>query len=272
MEYRTLRPRPPLDRLVRCFWILSGGGPRPGEAAPFDRVLPDGCPEIVFHRGDPFVRRHWSERGPATQHRAACVGQLDRWIDIRPTGRVRILGVRLRPEAAGAVLGDDAARLTGRSEALAAVLGRAGASLEERVLAARTDADAVAAVEDAFLGLLARGAAPSPLARAAVDLLERSAGTRRVDDLAGDLGVSRRRLERVFASEVGLAPKRLARVLRFRRAVRILRDGGAGPAAAAADAGYFDQPHLHRDFLEFAGAPPARWAAGQGILAARFLG
>jgi AraC-like DNA-binding protein len=87
-----------------------------------------------------------------------------------------------------------------------------------------------------------------------------------VRDVAAALGVGERRLERAFDRCVGLSPKTLARVLRFREVVeRIgrLRDRGtdAGWTAIAFDAGYADQSHLIRDFRELAGVTPARYVA-----------
>ena len=70
-----------------------------------------------------------------------------------------------------------------------------------------------------------------------------------------DLG--ERRLERAFRDRVGVSPKRLARILRFRSAYVALARGGA-QAAVAFDAGYADQAHLLRDFRELAGAPPSQ--------------
>ena len=55
----------------------------------------------------------------------------------------------------------------------------------------------------------------------------------------------------------GYGPAVLRRVLRFRRAMALLREG-LGPAEVAARSGYADQPHLSRDVRAFAGVSPAR--------------
>ena len=54
----------------------------------------------------------------------------------------------------------------------------------------------------------------------------------------------------------GYGPATLRRILRFRRAVRLL-DDGLPAAEVAARAGYADQPHLHREVRELAGVPLA---------------
>ena len=52
-----------------------------------------------------------------------------------------------------------------------------------------------------------------------------------------------------------MPPKTVARILRFRRALALVR-GGADLAATAQDCGFADQPHLNREFRALAGATP----------------
>jgi transcriptional regulator GlxA family with amidase domain len=67
-----------------------------------------------------------------------------------------------------------------------------------------------------------------------------------------------------FRDQIGLPPKLLARVIRFDRAVRVLRaPGSTSLAAVAFDCGYADQAHLNRDFREFAGTSPTAFVAAQ---------
>ncbi|WKY56275.1 helix-turn-helix domain-containing protein [Nocardia seriolae] len=71
-------------------------------------------------------------------------------------------------------------------------------------------------------------------------------GRFRVEQLATDLGWSRQRLWSRFGSQLGLTPKRAARLVRFDHAVHRLVHGHS-PARVAAETGYADQSHLTRD-------------------------
>jgi hypothetical protein len=51
----------------------------------------------------------------------------------------------------------------------------------------------------------------------AISGIVRSGGQISVDQLAGDMGISGRQLERRFLSEVGIGPKLLCRILRFQQ-------------------------------------------------------
>jgi len=101
--------------------------------------------------------------------------------------------------------------------------------------------------------------------------MRRSAGSIRVADLAADVGWSRRHFSERFAREVGLPPKQAARVVRFGRATRMLREGSPGGGSPrgggwelgelAHVCGYFDQAHLTNEFKALAGCTPGTWIA-----------
>jgi AraC-like DNA-binding protein len=62
-----------------------------------------------------------------------------------------------------------------------------------------------------------------------------------------------------FESQIGLAPKRAAQLIRFDDAAHRLA-AGHGAASVAVESGYFDQSHLHRDVVAFAGVTPSALA------------
>lgn len=81
----------------------------------------------------------------------------------------------------------------------------------------------------------------------------------RIDAVACAVGADRRRLVPAFREEVGLAPKRYQRIVRFQCALRTMRAAAPAPLAAiAASCGYADQAHMSRDFREFSGLTPGR--------------
>ena len=71
-------------------------------------------------------------------------------------------------------------------------------------------------------------------------------------EVAQQVGWSARTLQRQCAAVYGYGPATLRRILRFRRAVRLL-SGGLPSTEVATRAGYADQPHLHREVRDLAG-------------------
>ncbi|MFE3193388.1 helix-turn-helix domain-containing protein [Nocardia sp. NPDC059240] len=82
----------------------------------------------------------------------------------------------------------------------------------------------------------------------------------RVGAVAEEIGWSRRHLGNRFTAELGITPKDAARLSRFGRSHRLLRDPLLPPLAeVAAVAGYYDQAHMAREWRELAGMPPSAW-------------
>ncbi|WUH98086.1 AraC family transcriptional regulator [Spirillospora sp. NBC_00431] len=168
--------------------------------------------------------------------------------------------VGLTPAGTRALLGAPMRTLTGTTAALDGLLGRRADELAERLAAAPGWAARFSVLDD----LLARWLRPVPSPDAAAargwQRLQKTAGRTRIERLAAELGVSRRRLESGFQGEVGLSPKTVARVARFQRAAQVLgaRDG---TFAAAAACGFADQPHLNREVRAMTGITPGELRA-----------
>jgi AraC-like DNA-binding protein len=262
LTYETLPAPPPLDQLVHCFWFLRGTGD--GMAQP---VVPDGRAEIVLHLGEPF--RAVTGGAPSRQATAMVSGQLTRPLTLLPSADVDVVGIRLRTASARAVLGVSQDELTDQVVDLPSV----APALARRVFAAarahRSSSRRAAAIVRALTDLVA--ASPSPVARGTAWALAApiAPDLRR---LARSLGVTTRTLERRCRTEIGVAPATLRRLARFRRAFpRLERTPVGGWARVAAESGYYDQPHMIRDFKEFAGAAPGAFFGRGAELAGAFL-
>ena len=160
--------------------------------------------------------------------------------------------------AAGGFLGVPAHLLRDDLVPLSELCGRTGACLRERLLEAATPAAALTVMEKTLCSLLAgpglAGPGPDPLVIAAAGALARGMA---VGAVADRVGLLPRTLRRRFTAQVGLTPKRFARIQRLKR-VALDLDGqdGADWAAVAFRHGYADQPHLADEFRELAGVTP----------------
>lgn len=160
-------------------------------------------------------------------------------LPVLPAG-AHVRGIRFRPAAVAAAFQTPASSLRNRTVPADRVLGSRQVHLLD-------DPDGI----DRWI----RSIEPSPRSDAAVELL----AARSVDEVAAALDVTGRHLRRVLLAGVGLPPKVYQQVVRLQRFVHAV-DAGAPLAAAAADAGYTDQPHLTRDVRRFSGLTPARLA------------
>ena len=108
-------------------------------------------------------------------------------------------------------------------------------------------------VVDLLVRRLGRARPPSDLVLWATARIDARAGAVRIDELARELGYSRKHLHACFLRDVGLGPKRYAEVRRFEHLRRRLQAGGPDLADLAVELGYADQAHLARDARRFAG-------------------
>ncbi|MFI5608659.1 helix-turn-helix domain-containing protein [Amycolatopsis sp. NPDC051903] len=176
--------------------------------------------------------------------------------ELRADGRIgECLQIRLEPAVAAAALGPD----LGEAVALADVWGRDGARFEDRLRStASWEARFALAAEFVQRRLGSRFVDPE-VARTWRRTLT-SHGRARVEGLASEVGWSRKRLWSRFRAQLGITPKRAARLVRFDHAAHLLASGGA-PADVAAASGYADQSHLHHEVRAFTGLTPAAVAA-----------
>lgn len=132
--------------------------------------------------------------------------------------------------------------------------------LGERVAGQPDRSGRVAVLERFLLGRISRmtGPAPDPIALAAVAAIDAARGSLRISALARALAISQDPLEKRFRRAVGASPKHLALLTRLRHAIE-LGQRGASWSRVAHEAGYFDQPHLIRDFRAVTGEAPARF-------------
>lgn len=226
--------------LMCCTWEQRTEAPHE------QRVVPDACVDLIWSG------ERLTIAGPDTQARLVAL-----------ESGSRMVGVRLRPGVAGAVLGLPATELRDEVPGAEDVLGRATFERLIGELQAGGDPHAI------LLRAVERhaGRMPDPLVQAAIAALDRP--NARVAAVAADLGLSARQLQRRVADAVGYGPKLLSRILRFRRvqALAARRPGhdvgrGGGSAALvdlALDAGYADQAHMTAEVTRLAGLSPVRF-------------
>ena len=253
MTVVSRRPGPPLRGLVRAIIYQAGEQPR----ASVEKIMPGpGASLWVNLNQDEF--RSYSETGQLIRVPGAMLaGPTSRAAVIEfEQGRAHV-SVIFAPGAAACLAGPLLAATRDQQVPLAEVWGQPGASLRERLLEAATPSAVLDVMEGVLLGQLAGPLAPDPLVTAAGGALS---GGVPVGKVAADLGVLPRTLRRRFTAQVGLSPKRFARVQRLQRVVRDL-DGldRVDWAAVAARHGYADQPHLVDEFRQLAGVTPTQY-------------
>lgn len=253
--YQERSAAPDLQPWVECYWFRRGFAvPRAPVRA---RILPDGCMDFIFNLGDPFPA---GRPGASTPYPAFTMGAMRGATIVELAGRIDMVGIRFRPGGVLPFLDIPANRLTDEAVALNCCHAprHVAATLEQ--LAETSDAASRVRVLDDLLRSVRRPRLPSPGVLRALALIRSTQGRVRVTELAVEAGMSPRHLQRGFAAIVGLTPATALRVARFRRLTALLgRPRSGNLARLAHECGYFDQPHMIRDFQDLAGLTPTAW-------------
>lgn len=233
-------PPPDLASSVDFLWSIPRERP---QGAPFHELLPDSGVHLVLRLsaggcGAALI-------GPATERAAVALDPGSAY-----------LGVRFHAGLAPRLADVRAAELTDRWIPLSRLGGRRVDAVGDQLLS-EPDPEA----RWRLMGALLREPAPHLVAdarcRDAAVLLAAHGGQLQVDDLARGLGLGLRTLERALMGGLGIAPKRLIRLVRLRQVLGALRARRGETLAALAQAcGYADQAHLNRDFRQLTGRAP----------------
>ncbi|WP_342371722.1 helix-turn-helix domain-containing protein [Propioniciclava soli] len=230
--------------------------------------LPSSALTVIFAFDEP-LDCGWGTEAASARFWTLAAGLHTRPSLIRTHGSQVGLQLGLTPRGARALLGVPAAPLASTlvsGDELGAALPRC---LHER-LAPLSWARRFTVLEEHLLERLGR-AGRAGHRTAELGWRRLTGAPRRVEEVARELGVSRRHLRNLFMAEFGLSPKEVAQVARFDRA-RTLATNGVPLAETAAAAGYADQAHLTREWRRFAGLTPTATLAEFPIVQEPLIG
>lgn len=243
-DYRELRPPAGLLPLVACLWEHHGLSNRE------QRVIPDGCVDLVWLGGELVVVG--ADTGPVV---------------LKPSGEegsAPASGIRLRPGAAGAVLGIPASEVRDLSVPIREVWPGLGPALDDELAAV----DLPGRLDVMARTVLQRKGERDGLVAAAARRLANPGA--KVSAAAFDLGVSERHLHRRTLDAVGYGPKMLARVARLRRLIALSAAAEASDTLVerAVNAGYASQAHMSDEVRRLTGLTPVRFLEDAELTAA----
>jgi AraC-like DNA-binding protein len=241
---------------VEGIWCFDGTLTRLRE-----RHFPSGRLELVVHLGP--VYREVRDGGRTEPFAPVCVSGLALGPDVieAPPGPSAVLGVRLNPAGAWAVLGRPLHELTGLTVNLEDLLGGAARALADAAAGAATPASRARAAAAWIEARLRSAPRPDAAVAWVAGEIERLGGTVPIGRLRERTGWSKTRLTETFRRQIGVTPKVLARIVRFRRALAMVGHPGRTLSGIALAAGYYDQPHFNAEFRALSGFTPGEYRA-----------
>ncbi|MFK4344691.1 MULTISPECIES: DUF6597 domain-containing transcriptional factor [unclassified Paenibacillus] len=264
--YIEKRPSAPLRAYVACYWesgpvtgeVLEGNlGVSCGNEATLslsgeeavDRVLPDGCTDILLKYNPVSKRQDISYCGTFTHP----------FVSARQAGtETRIFAVRFFPGGAHYFHGMPTHLFTGGNYRLDDIWPENIEIIGERILETR-DFNERVRIMDEYLNqlILRQGTNDCDLMKNLLHRIFVSSGSMSVKELAEREAISERQINRKFGQWIGISPKKFSEVVRFQSVLRSIQSGDPLDwTELALEHSFFDQAHLIRDFRRFYGDSP----------------
>ena len=228
------------------------------------RELPADIAPIIINFGAPFRLFDTEDPSRWREVRSFIAGAFDRYVLVGSTGSYGCMQINFTILGARMFFGRPMYELANRVVSLDDAFGAEARRLEMALYDAEDWAARFDLLDDAIAARIARAKLPPPAVTHVMRRLVRSHGAVPIGTLATEAGWSHKHLVSQFTEQIGLAPKTLARVLRFGRAAgRLASSTGGHLADIAIDCGYYDQSHFTRDFRAFAGVTPTELLASR---------
>lgn len=268
MEYKSFKPREELQAFIKCYWTLIFSAEEHSER---QRIVPDGCMEMVFHLGDSY-KQYVDSENFLVQPRCFVIGQLTQILEIEPIGNTDIFSVRFHPDGFIPFAKISIKELENKAFDLEFLFGKDGLDLEQDILNASKTSQRIQLIEAFLMKYLMRAENIDLLVKSIVDTILISNGQLSVFDLSEKLQLNRRQLERKCASLVGLSPKKLSKIIRLQYVLKqLIANDFTSLTDLAYDGEYFDQAHFIKDFKEFTGLTPKEFYSGNLKMSTLFL-
>ena len=255
---RTYPPSPALAPYIRRHYVFEAELPADSEIV--DGLLAENAFVRVILRGD------WAaENEPAglqATGRAVLFGANARPLKVRVRGPFTVAGFAIRPSGWSSLFWVPARVYTDRILSLSDAWGDIVDTLLSDLDQAEDDAAKIAALELAIMMQMNRiGSRHADDAIATFEAIARTDSMIKVEDIAAQLNLSIRQLERRCLATCGLTPKMILRRSRFLDMAAAMRGFSSPSDEELAKLRYFDQSHLNREFKRFANMTPGAFAS-----------
>lgn len=245
MIYLEFPARTELRDHIECFWTITAA-PSLLKTPTENRILPDGCMDIIFDFKDS------SNRFPAY-----VVGTMSHPLMVPMAGFVDLLGIRFKPGAIQPFLSFFAAECTDQAADLSCFWGPRWSEVWNQLRGMQSTQERISFLELDLLKNFGWRMGLDPYVQYCVKQIQKNRGNTPLNALERGTGLSARQLERKFARDIGLGPKTFSRIIRFQNIVQTAQAAKiADWAGLATELGYADQSHLVREFREFSGTTP----------------
>jgi Transcriptional regulator containing an amidase domain and an AraC-type DNA-binding HTH domain len=251
-SYDIIYPSAPLSPYIKYYWILEVRDCMKIE----ERIIPEGSASLIFHKANTLYSPTFNTYQPQT----LISGQSSGFSEVSTTNDLHMICVVFQPhgmkpffkipvhEFQNSILSPDDISNSSLKE------------LEYKIQECTDNKTCLTLIEDYLLKQLYSASDYNYKRMMAVVKTinkEPLADTRALADVAC---LSYKQFGRIFTEYIGAKPKEFSRIVRFQRALFTLQHNRhIDLTQLALECGYYDQPHLIKEFKTFSGYTPVEY-------------
>jgi AraC-like DNA-binding protein len=259
MLYQKIKPHPALQPYVECYFIWESDFLK----TPFlVESPPNGFTAMVFNYGD--LPEY--ENGPPPQ--SFITGQATKNYTLKLKGKAGMVGIVFKPASFTTLFEVPMVHFTNIRVDLELVLGNLMEFLQEKIMEAGSNTERINLLENFLMVKLRKSKLKIDNIDQAVELILEKQGVISVKDILEQFPICSRQFQRKFLTKVGVSPKYYLRIKRFGHlCYQIISNNKIDWQDLIYEAGFYDQSHLIKDFLEFIGKNPTAYVKDNKELA-----
>lgn len=234
------------------------------------RLFSDGNTGIVFLLEQVHLSTNHSQHLPSS----FLYGQISNFQDLALTEQTSFIIVVFQPDGLYRLLGISARELKEQIVATQDVFGQLAKKLYDSLRYLKQPTDKVNALNTFFYELAIQRKSSSPTFLSSVlQHITDHKGLVTVEQLVHYSGYTERHVERIFAEQVGMSPKKFGNIIQLHSFLKLLRHKTAETSLTTISyqSGYFDQSHLIRAFKKYTGITPTEYLNSTNRLAVNFM-
>lgn len=259
MDIQFITVPPTFKGLIDHAWVMCGTNTSPGGG--FGVATPDGKPKLIFpYKTEQTELTLCNRQIPVKSDRMILVHILTNPVFIRFRGTLKVYGFDLSPAAFYRI---PEVKLYGIPNNICMLSQINGMAVQE----IHHNLSQITEHEDLFIFIskLLGDKPDSPqktdkILCKAMTHIHASGGNIRIEELAEQLGYTKRYIDRIFANKTGISPKQYASIIRFHGAYRELmeyRKKQHKNALCYISDNYFDQAHFIKAFKKYTSLSPS---------------
>lgn len=267
MEYCEFKPKRELEPFIKCYWTVTG---IPNESERIQTILPDGCNDIVFIMGDDLYKIY-SKTEKIKMPRFLVSGQLSKPQYYHMNGYMNVFGIRFLPFGFYPLINFSSSLLTDNYLSLDKIFSKDDSEyLYYAVENTESIMDKITIVEKFLCKKIKITNGNEGISKNVIGQFNKEDRMLHMNLMAKETEYNLRRIQRHFAKEVGLSPKKLERIIRLKTSVKMLQDN-VNLISIANEMGYCDQAHFINDFRKLTGCTPGTLSSNPEYLISNYF-